>query len=147
MKPKQAKKQFQQRLDQDKRILRQLTPAVGIAAMLDFYREERASDCAEDEGDMLLYQWGAQGPDGEQWFRLEIVRQFMQDNDDETVSQLGLSFRFPLSPQLLAAASGNVWCSAPSDLAEFKAAIENHAAFREQAQATPQKVLLDYEKT
>jgi hypothetical protein len=51
----------------------------GIEAMLDFYRNTRADDCSlDDDGDMLLFQWGTsdwgKGPE----FDLGITRQFIR---------------------------------------------------------------------
>ena len=33
----------------------------GFEAMLNFYRDVRASGCAFDDADMLLFQWGTYG--------------------------------------------------------------------------------------
>ena len=97
-------------------------PEVIIACMLDFYRDERVSDCRlEDDEDMLLYQWGTYDWGEGRWFELNITRQFIsEDDEDEGVFQLSVTAKYSPTPELEALRSGNRWCGSPDGLYEFR---------------------------
>lgn len=126
------------------------TPAQGIRLMLDFYRDVRTDGCKLDEdGDMLLFQWGTYGLGEGRSFRFDITRQFIlsqpeEKEDDRTMSQLSFTFHFNPSTQFDAVKSGNRWCRTPDDLKEFEAFITGGEAHREVAASRPAKVTLYY---
>lgn len=103
-----------------------------IACMLDFYRDERVSDCRiEDDGDMLLYQWGTYDWGEGRWFDLNITRQFIpEDDEDEGIFQLSASAKFSSTPELEALGSGNQWCGSPDDLPEFQKFVNGSTALK-----------------
>jgi hypothetical protein len=115
----------------------------GIEAMLEFYRTERADDCSlDDDGDMLLFQWGTydwgQGPE----FELDITRQLIRgDGEDDDIWQLSLTFFFPRN----AIASGDRWCHSPDKTDDFASFVRSHDAYATVAQAAPVRVELDFE--
>ena len=106
-------------------------PADAVRAMLDFYRDVRASDCAIDsDGDMLLFQWGTYDWGEGRNFELDITRQFIgAAAEDEDVWQLHLTFRFASSEDLTALGSGNRWCNHPRDLTAFESHVVVSPAF------------------
>lgn len=96
-------------------------PDVIISCMLDFYRDERTEDCRiEDNGDMLLYQWGTCDWRQGRWFDLNITRQFIPEGgDDDEIFQLSVSAKYFPTPELDALGSGNKWCESPDELQQF----------------------------
>lgn len=93
MKSRQAKTQYLKRLEEAGLSLDELTAAVGIESMLAFYAEERADDCdLEEDGDMLLFQWGLFDWGKGEFLEINITRQFI--GDAEEPRQLSLTFQF-----------------------------------------------------
>jgi hypothetical protein len=108
------------------------TPAQGIDAMIAFFQEVRPdSQIVEGSGDMLLYQWGVhdwgEGPS----FQFNITRQFIEidEEDEEIMSQLGLTFHFPPTEQVKAFGVKNQWCESVDDIAELIAFITQSAPY------------------
>lgn len=120
-----------------------LAVAQGFDAMFEFYRNERADDCEiENDGDMLLFQWGTYGERNARRFELDITRQFIRpEGEDDDIWQLSLTFVFP--PNEIP--SGDSWCGAPPDLDSFAEFVRSHAAYAAVAHDTPVLVELDYE--
>jgi len=74
-----------------------LTVRTGVAEMLSFYESVSPTGCTNEDGDMLLFQWGTYNwGDGTQ-FEINITRQFIESaaEDDDAISQLQLTFKFP----------------------------------------------------
>jgi hypothetical protein len=100
------------------------TPGNAVRTMVAFYRETHAEDCAHEDGDMLLFQWGTydwhdgHGPH----FELDITRQFIQSEEveDEDIWQLHLTFCFPPTDDLRAVGKGDRWCRGVHELTEFE---------------------------
>jgi hypothetical protein len=111
--------------------LKGATPAQGIEAMICFFKDVRPqSPVVEDSGDMLLYQWGlydwGQGPS----FQLNITRQFIEViEEEEVMSQLGLTFHFAPSDEIKAFGNKNQWCETKSALNEFATFIQQSAPY------------------
>lgn len=121
----------------------QLSVDDGIDAMLEFYRSTRADDCEVDnDGDMLLFQWGTYDRGTGLSFELDITRQFIRgDSEDEDIWQLSLTFVFPPNP----IARGDHWCHAPDVVDDFATFVRSHAAYAAAARARPLRVELDFE--
>lgn len=125
----------------------------GIDAMLAFYRNTRADDCSLDEdGDMLLFQWGTHDWGEGPCFELGITRQFIgphgedpdcgdPDCDELDVWQLSLTLVF--SPNTIP--SGDRWCHSPAEQDEFSAFVRTHGAYLAAVRATPVRVELHFE--
>ena len=143
MKSRDALKQFRRLLAGRGGDASKLSVRDGIEAMLEFYRTERADDCSlDDDGDMLLFQWGThdwgQGPA----FELDITRQFIRGGgEDDDIWQLSLTFFFPPN----AITSGNRWCHSPEETDDFAGLVRSHDAYATVAQAAPVRVELDFE--
>lgn len=143
MKSSDALKRFNQLLAARGTEIANLSVRDGIEAMLAFYRNERADDCSlDDDGDMLLFQWGTydwgRGPELE----LDITRQFVTgDGEDDGIWQLSLTFFFPQS----VIASGDRWCHSPVEIDDFASFVRSHGAYAAVAQAAPVRVELDFE--
>src|SRR5262245_54775822 len=96
------KKRFLQLIKLKAPELSSLSPAEGIMLMLGFYQDERADGCEIDEdGDMLLYQWGCYDWGQGESFEFNITRQFIAATaEDEDIRQLSLKFKFKTSEPL-----------------------------------------------
>jgi hypothetical protein len=152
MNPKNAKKDLENRIQQIGKSTADLLPAEGVRLMLDFYREVRADGCKgpDQNGDMLLVQWGnydwGQGPS----FQFDLTRQFIVDSqvnadNDDVIAQLSLRFHFPPSTSLHAIKSGNRWCQAPEELDNFEAFIASHEAYLAARDCRAAKVVLHFQ--
>ncbi|MFO0952841.1 MAG: hypothetical protein U0835_17165 [Isosphaeraceae bacterium] len=148
MKPRSAKTEFMKRLDDSGLSLDTLTVVAGVEAMLAYYAEERADGCPIDEdGDMILFQWGTydwgQGPA----FEVSIVRQLIVPRSaNQEPRQLDLRLRF--EPEAGAAAGrASRWCESPDDLPAFRRFLAESPAIRAVGGLRPMSVELRYGRT
>ena len=146
MKTRDAKKQFLRVLKQRGLKLSSLSPNEGIDAMIAFYNDVRAEGCdLNQQGDMLLYQWGNYDwGDGES-FEFDITRQLIDgDGEDEDIRQLNLTFHFTPTATLRKLEAGNRWCRSPKMLKSFQSFVRSSAAFKLVTPAKPLKVSLEF---
>src|SRR5262245_11906969 len=116
--------------------------------MFEFYRAVRATECdLENNGDMLLFQWGLYDFGKGEHFLVDVTRQFIDSGleDDDAISQLQLSFLYVPEPKLVAIESGDRWCPSPAELTSFEAFVCSHPAFLETRSLIPKYVTLEYE--
>jgi hypothetical protein len=148
MKPRAAKTRFLKRLEAAGLALDTLAPAAGVEAMLAYYAEERADGCdIDDDGDMILFQWGTHDWGDGPAFEVNITRQLIvADDEDEEPRQLGLTFRFGPSAGA-AAGEGNRWCESPDGLAEFRRFVARSAALKAVGGQSSESVELRYGRT
>ena len=144
MKPEKSEQIFRARLRSAGHDLATLLPKDGIAAMLDFYVAERAEGCpVEEDGDMLLFQWGH---DSEGNYYLDLTRQFSTGDGDEHLFQLALTFVFAAPPDGAAIADGNKWFETPEDADAARAFIESNAAYLRLKDSRAVTVTLVYDR-
>jgi hypothetical protein len=145
----EASSQFDKRLQFRGLELSHLAPNVGFSEMFAFYRDVRPVDCVpiEDDGDMLLYQWGTFDWGQGKYFNLNLTRQFIVEGleDDDAIFQLGLTFFYAPSRVLEALEQGNRWCHSPAELADFEQFVFTSDAYLVGSELTPDKVELLYE--
>jgi hypothetical protein len=141
MKPAESENELRKRLGQ---APEQLTPREAFKVMCDFYANERADGANLDEdGDMLLYQWGVYSFSKPESFRIGITRQFMVHGEDEPY-QLHLTYHYKPSDALHNVGASNQWCPSPGDLSQFRQFIDNSAAFKAVADTKADRVELHY---
>ena len=162
MTPENSKPELEERIKQSGAAINTLTPSKGVRLMLDLYKAIRAENCElDDDGDMLLFQWGTydwgKGPS----FQFDITRQFTVSHSEEdeeeyeeeydeefeedaAVFQLSLKFHFVASTEFDALKSGNHWCRTPAELPGFEAIIFDSDAYRAVQASRPSKVTVDY---
>jgi hypothetical protein len=147
MKPSAAKSRFLKRLKVAGLELDALTPSTGIEAMLAYYEEERAEGCPIDEdGDMLLFQWGTNDWGDGPAFEVDITRQLIVGEDEnEEPRQLSLTFQFDAEGITLK--DGNRWCESPDDLPEFRQFVTKSAALKAIKGRSVKSVELRYGRT
>lgn len=118
------------------------SPDALFPVVLELYRRERIDRAAMDEdGDMLLFQWGVVDWGDGRRFEIDLSRQAIvpEDDDEEEdpeVRQLRCTFRYAPEPfeELLA---GNRWCQTPEDLDAFRAFVLGSEALRRSSLQTP----------
>jgi hypothetical protein len=115
--------------------------------MVEFYRDHRAEHCRlEEDGDMLLYQWGTYGYGQPETFQVDLTRQFIQGvgGDDPEMSQLSLTVHCEPTAALRALGNGNQWCHRPDDLVQFEEFIRENQAFLAATNAQRIRLSLDW---
>ncbi len=144
MTPAESEGELRQRLGTS---LDRVTARTGVDTMLAFYANERAEGVIEeDEGDMLLLQWGIYTFGGPPTFRVNVTRQFIVPDEDEPY-QLSLTFHFSPDANLGAIASGNRWCHSVADVATFRTFAAQLPALSAVEHAEPSRVELTYSQT
>lgn len=135
MKPADALDALRDRLD---RAGPDATVAARFAVMRAFYREVRVEDCPlEDDGDMLLFQWGTVRAADTHRFEIDLTRQLIAIGDEEPL-QLHLTAQLAPTAALTALGAGQEWCPTPADLDAFAALIEGTPAYAATAAVAPQ---------
>ena len=124
-----------------------LTVRKGVAEMLSFYESVSPKGCTNENGDMLLFQWGTYNwGDGTQ-FEIDITLQFIESaaEDDDAISQLQLTFKFPPDKDTAALGDGNHWCNSQSETQQFRKFIFSNRAFLAKADWDPPGVSVHHE--
>ena len=146
MRPRAAKTRFLKRLEDAGLSLATLTVAAGVEAMLSYFADERADGCDPDEdGDMLLFQWGTNDWGDGTAFEVNITRQLIATNDDDDEPrQLSLTFQFDpaVAPKKLK--NGNKWCEAPDQLASYRQFLSKSKALQAVERESPTSIKLRY---
>ena len=147
MNPETAKIEFETFIGKRHIPLETLTLSKGIHLLIEFYQQVRADGCPiDDDGDMLMFEWGVYDWGGGLFFQCHITRQFIKSRTegDDGISQLTIRFCFPTSGKLAALESGSRWCSSLSELQSFKSFITESAAYRAVSIAHPSNVKMEY---
>lgn len=131
MKPQDAEAAFiAYALDNGVDILN-CTVREGFEQMIAFKRDEPAEGVVADDGDVLMYQWGTFDWGDSPHFLVELTRQFVESGvpEDDAISQLSLTFRFPSTPQLSDLGEGNRWFDQGEALQEIETEVRSHPGF------------------
>ncbi len=126
-----------------------LTPAEGVAAMLDFYRDVRADGCdLAGDGDMLLFQWGTYcWGDGDEGFELDITRQFIvKGGPSDVVWHLSLTFSFAPPAELRALGAGSRWCRTVITVEDFSVLVGQSSPYTAASARVDGMARLDFER-
>lgn len=138
-----AKEVFTQFLDKEKVVLSEASPIVCIEKMLEFYSQIRFDGVdLDDDGDMLLFQYG--GPYGwePEFFVLDITRQFMS-SEDGTISQLSLSYKYKVKSNEM---KDEHWCYDLSEVEAFSKYIKTSEVINWIQKHKADKFSLEYSK-
>jgi hypothetical protein len=120
----------------------------GLEAMLRFYEQIRVEDCAlEDDGDMLLFQWGLYDWGEGLHFELGVTRQVIlpDEEDDDAIWQLQLTYRYSPTDALRSVGNGNRWCGNPAEIPEFRTFVTTSNPYQLLHLRVPGAVDLRYE--
>ena len=148
MKPSESPDELKKRLGPS---IDAVTARRALDAMFAFYAEQRADDVAIDQdGDMLLYEWGVYDFDGPESFQLGVTRQFIVTDEDEPYQdepyQLHLTLHFDPTSALRQLDRGSQWCRTPDELPDFRRLVESSAPFKAMADVKPSRVELRFEQ-
>ena len=154
MTPAALKKAFKSFLKTGGISEKSLTPESGFAAMCDFYRTVKFDWALpeDDDGDMLLFQYGTYDWGEGENFELNLTRQVIKsgedddddDDDDEGLLQLGLTFQY--SPTEVGRIKDfNKWSSDAETLEEFLQTIKASKGFKAAIKVAPVKIKIEAE--
>ncbi len=120
---------FLRYLGNQSRALDNLDAITAIGSMTTFYADHRVTDVdIDNDGDMLLFQWGIYGSD-QQEFIYDITRQVISGSgDDDSIRQLSLTLRYPITATSQSLGNGSRWCPHPEQAETFLALIAHHPA-------------------
>jgi hypothetical protein len=125
MRTKDALKVFRSFLEKRGIDLANTDPVSGIDLMIAFYADVRFSDVDLDEdGDMLLFQYGGPYSWSPAYFDLNITRQFITKTQG-VFYQLSLSFLYVVTENSL---QDNKWCKRVEEIDSFRNYIQSSAA-------------------
>lgn len=125
--PKESKSYFLKQLkhsgiDFDTMSTKQL-----IEQGIRFFQNTRINGVhLNEDGDMLLLQWGIYGLEGTKQFQFDITRQFIEsvNNEDSQMSQFHLTFFYP-AMHFLDVENDNEWFDHPNLSLKIQSFIEN----------------------
>ena len=81
----------------------------------------------EQNGDMLIFQWGTYGWNPKNSVEINLTRQLIvSDNDDDTIQQLRCRYIFPFNNDCK---GGNQWCELPSQVDVLLDFIKNNTFY------------------
>lgn len=147
MKPSEAKRTLLAMIAERGHALEEVDAATAVDLFARFYSDQRAEDVADDDGDMLLYEWGVFDFGDGPTFRFGLTRQFVliDEIDDDAITQLQLVLHYDASRDASALGSGNHWCHGLEELGSFLENIEASTAAAFVADRTPIRVDVLYE--
>jgi hypothetical protein len=82
----------------------------------------------DQDGDMLLFQWGTYDWGNGEFFDLNITRQVIVG--DESIRQLSLTFRYAPNQELTTLGCGNQWCYSTKGISIFGAFVKASPALK-----------------
>lgn len=149
MQASEAKQTFLSMVADRKLALGEVTASTAMDLMLRFYAERRATDVVglDEDGDMVLYEWGVfDWGDGPR-FQFGLTRQFVLGGEvgDDAISQLALVLHYEASAEATALGRGHRWCHSPAELDDFRTFVEMSSAAAFVSDRTPTRVELMYE--
>jgi hypothetical protein len=116
---------FHEVLLQRHQVLEKLDAAAALDSILRWYEDERVDDAValDDDGDMVLLQWGTYDWGRGQWFEYDITRQVIQRHadGDDAIWQLSLTLRFAPNEETDRLGEANRWCSLPAEVDAMRA--------------------------
>ncbi len=123
-----------------------LTPADGIATMVEFYRAERAEGYEGVGRDLLRFSWGTHEEEGAEHFQLSIARLFSLDpnNGEADLWELTLAFRYSPEASFQALGKGYDKCWGLDDIKRFEKSIRRSKAMKAVGGVAAKTVSLRY---
>lgn len=147
MKPRKSKSEFNKFAKANGVNLLKVSAKEGVEQMLAFFRDVKFEGLDEEDGDMMLFQWGTCGRE-DRLFEVNITRQFCEKDKegDDALSQLYIGYFFDPTPDTDALGSGSsMWCDQFYKLEDFSEFVMASKALALVAKKTPKKVCLVFE--
>jgi hypothetical protein len=148
MKPSESQHRLKKLLNEKGKSLEELKASDLVDTALEFYSSDRAKGCKiEEDGDMLMCQWGAHDWGSGVQFEFDLTRQFISKKwRGEELTQLHLTARYSITPELEESDAGDRWCHDPSEIGSFREFIQNSKVYSHVKNLKPTSVVIDYEK-
>jgi hypothetical protein len=104
--------EFRRYLDESDSDVADSNPKSALDSVASFYRIARFENCdVDNDGDMLLFQWGVNDWGDGEFFDVDFTRQLIDgSNDENLITQVSFRFRYPATDQFRAIEPSNVWC-------------------------------------
>ncbi len=104
--------EFRRHLDLQDTLLAKNSVKSALKSVVDFYRLARFQDCKlDDNGDMLLFQWGIYDWGDGKFFDIDFTRQLIDcKNDDRPITQVSFRIAHPVVEDMTNIPPGNFWC-------------------------------------
>jgi hypothetical protein len=148
MRPRDSEQVLRRRLAQAGLDIDSLLFVHALEQMLGFFCDERAIGVVSDEedGDMLLYQWGTYDFAGRgSTFQLGITRQFIERSGDQEMSQLSVTLHYAADSESAALGSGSEWLQGGAAMAgPWRTKVRSSAPSRFAAGRSPSRVDLQW---
>jgi hypothetical protein len=145
-----AREHFEQFLASRATSVTSLDARSAVESTIDFYVNARADDVdPEDDGDMLLFQWGTYDWGDGPAFEYDITRQLITggsgaEDADNALWQLSLTLEYEPNDQTQALGSGEKWCSGLAGVDELRGVIETAPATIYARRSIPRTVELHF---
>lgn len=149
MNPSQSKQRFEQFVATIGCSLATLSAPDAVRLMLAFYRQVRVANCQLDQdGDMLVFQWGATDVGAKETFRYELIRQFIVpgDEDHDGMSELSLALQYPMT-DALRSLQGLMECPSPAESDKLEQFIGSHETTKALCSLVPLQLTLVWTTT
>ncbi|SRR6266511_1878011 len=143
-----AREHFEQFLASKARSATLLDASSAVEYAIDFYINVRADDVdVDDDGDMLLFQWGTYDWGNGPAFEYDITRQLVTETSgsedaDNAFWQLSLTLQYEPNDETQALGSGEKWCSGLAEIDELREVIETAPATLYARRSIPRTVKL-----
>ena len=145
----EAQTRFESLLADRRLVLDELRVDDLVGAMRDFYADVRVEDVGtEEDGDMLLFQWGTSDWGSGRTFELDLTRQVITTEavDDDAIWQLHVTMHFSVTSESDQLGSGNRWCHDPSELEELRSFVDGADATKYARSHKPDRVEISFEQ-
>lgn len=120
-----------------------------LSLVVSLYEKQRIEGTEiEEDGDMLLFQWGTYDWGKGNFFEIDLTRQTMlaiDDPDDasESMRQLRTTLLFTPTSETQKIGEGNQWCSSPDSVEQFLEFIKSSVAFTWITKNTAHKICIE----
>ena len=130
--------------------LERLPLSQSFPLLISFYEGHPAEGAVPDDedGDMLLFQWGIYDWQHGPRFEINLTRQVIYpDEDDQEIWQLSLTYGFEPSGGFAQLSSGEAWCDSRDAVRSFREEIVASPAFVACEGQAPLSVELRWDRT
>ena len=106
-----------------------------LELVIELYKKYRIENTSiEEDGDMLLFQWGTYNWGDGYFFEVDLTRQIilaLKDPDEaaDSMRQLRVTLKYKPNSETKEMGEGDQWCHSPSLTAEFLDFVQSSVAF------------------
>ncbi|MGZ3237972.1 MAG: hypothetical protein ACXWIN_04080 [Burkholderiaceae bacterium] len=114
-----------------------------LELVVQLYKKYRIENTrTEEDGDMLLFQWGTYDWGQGNFFEIDLTRQITLAFDDpdeatDSMRQLRVTLKYEPNSDTKKIGEGNQWCHSPDSMENFITLVKSSAAFVWSSQNKP----------